>query len=469
MKSINYKLFAMLILKFGKYNYRLIAFSIVALGLSSCNKFVTIGPPPNQVITSTVFTSDASAASAMVGLYSQIMNGVLFNGNMSVYPGLSSDELYNTDPGASAESFTKNAILPDDATIEGIWTIGYNYIYQTNAMIEGLVNATGMSTDTKKQLQGEAHFMRAFCYFYLVNLFGDLPLETSTSYEANKSMSRTPSGKVYEQIINDLLNAQDSLSSDYVTDGRVRPNKWAATALLARVYLYEKNWVQAEQMASAVINAGLYSLSGDLHTVFLGSSEEAIWQLLPVQSGFNTGEGYTFIPSSSTVVPTYALTNDLFNSFEPGDLRKTDWLDSNSVNGMIYYYPYKYKVALSPNVTEYNMVLRLGEQYLIRAEARAEQDNFAGAVADLNIIRKRAGLPDAAPANKTVLLLDIEHERQVELFCEWGHRWFDLKRTGREDAVLGAEKSGWKPFAALYPIPEAEIQSNPALTQNSGY
>ncbi len=123
--------------------------------------------------------------------------------------------------------------------------------------------------------------------------------------------------------------------------------------------------------------------------------------------------------------------------------------------------------------SEYIMVLRLGEQYLIRAEARAEQNNMSGAIADLNVIRNRAGLFNyTGPSDLQSVLTAILHERQVELFTEWGHRWFDLKRTGSLNSLLGspgnicqAKGGTWSPDWALLPIALGEIQTNSHLTQ----
>ena len=110
------------------------------------------------------------------------------------------------------------------------------------------------------QLTGEAKFMRAFCYFYLVNAFGDVPLITSTNYLVNETMPRAPAMEVYRQIIADLKGAKDLLANDYsYSNGeKVRPNKWVAIALLARAYLYTGDWVNAEAEATSVIsNTGL--------------------------------------------------------------------------------------------------------------------------------------------------------------------------------------------------------------------
>ncbi|HEU4473178.1 MAG TPA: RagB/SusD family nutrient uptake outer membrane protein, partial [Flavisolibacter sp.] len=124
-----------------------------------------------------------------------------------------------------------------------------------------------------------------------------------------------------------------------------------------------------------------------------------------------------------------------------------------------------------PPLAEYLIVFRLAEQYLIRAEARMHKGDIQGSISDLNIIRSRAGLP-SLPVTLTPVQLAtaIEQERRVELFCEWGHRWQDLKRTGRAGAVLSTAKApNWQSTDELYPIPAVEMQNNPFLTQNPGY
>jgi hypothetical protein len=146
------------------------------------------------------------------------------------------------------------------------------------------------------------------------------------------------------------------------------------------------------------------------------------------------------------------------------------WLKANVISGQSFYYPFKYKVRSGTPVTEYLVVLRLAEQYLIRAEARVQQDKLQAAKDDLNEIRKRAGVPNTTAATKQEILTALEHERQTEFFAEWGHRWLDLKRTERANAVLGVLKvPNWQATDVLYPIPLQEIQRNPALVQNEGY
>ena len=146
-------------------------------------------------------------------------------------------------------------------------------------------------------------------------------------------------------------------------------------------------------------------------------------------------------------------------------------------NGVTYYYSFKYKSdSLGAPVTEYEMVLRLGEQYLIRAEAEAELGQTVSATSDLNAIRIRAGLDSTTASSQQDLLTAILHERQVELFTEWGHRWLDLIRSGTVNSVMGSpgnvcqEKRGtWSPDWQLYPISLYELQHDPNLVQNAGY
>lgn len=442
-----------------------------AIALPSCKKFEDIPPPQTQAESAQVFSSDATATSAAVGLYYQMIanNLTLMNGAVTVFAGLSSDELSNVNPNSDYDAFKNNTIPANSATINSkFWTNAYRYIYQANAVLEGLASANSITPGVKDQLRGEMLFTRALNYFYLINLFGDVPLVQSTDYLKNSSISRTAVATVGQQIVADLTEAEQLLSATYGSSTNVRPNQMAAAALLARVYLYQKDWADAETQATIVLNSGTYALETDLNRVFISTSAETIFQL--ARPTANTSEGSAFIPASGSAKPTFVVTPALLNAFETGDQRKAAWLKANTISGKAYTYPYKYKIRNSTTVTENNIVLRLAEVYLIRAEARAQQQKTTDALSDLNLIRQRAGLAPLTTTTQTGLLTAIAHERQTELFAEWGHRWFDLKRTGQADPVLGAYKgSNWQPMDALYPVPLPQILLNPALIQNPGY
>ena len=209
-----------------------------------------------------------------------------------------------------------------------------------------------------------------------------------------------------------------------------------------------------------------------LNDVFLDGSEEAIWQLPANGTYYQTPEAARFLPYNSSYQPNYVLAPQLLAAFEPGDLRKANWTNFSTVNvggvPTMYYYPYKYKksVAGATPIEDYAL-LRLADIYLIRAEALARTEKLTEARADLNKVRLRANVGEVTSTIKEVVINAILHERQVEMFCEWGNRWFDLKRTNTIDAVLGAAKPAWKPSYALFPIPIAEIQANPSLQPNN--
>ena len=447
----------------------------VCLALFSCKKFVTADLPIDKVTAATVFESDETATAAVLGIYSQMMSTApfLFSGGTTVYGGLSADEFYVTSASAVEDAeFERNSIQPGNGTLWGnFWVRAYRHIYQANACIEKLPLSTALSPAVRIRLLGEAQFIRAFCYFYLVNFFGDVPLVLSTTYETTAMQPRNSVDEVYNQILTDLTAAKAALPAAYATSERIRPNKWAAALLLARVKLYRNDWAGAEAEASEVVSSGVYSLVANLNSVFLAGSTEAVWQLMPVESGFNTTEArYVTVSTTTTTPPTYALTASLLNAFEAGDARKAAWVGVKMSNGQPYNYAFKYKVRnIGLPVTEYYMALRYAEAYLIRAEARTRLNSLNAALADLNVIRARAGLTAASASTAAGLLSAIEKERRIEFMAEWAHRWFDLKRTNRADPVLAAQKPVWQASRALFPVPLSELLRNPALVQNPGY
>lgn len=459
---------------------------IIGILLTRCNKLLDPGTPPDKVVGSQVYSSDSLAEATVKGLYANMMlNFGLCNGFMSRYPGLSADELNRTTFIAQDLEFLNNSISANNQIVKTVWNGAYNYIYTANDIIDALTNSTAVTAPMRNQLSGEACFLRAMTYFYLINLFGNVPLVLTTDYTKSAVISRTSVTLVYDQIITDLKQAQNLLSNNYATtpgfvNDRVRANKLSATALLARVYLYREQWANAEAAATAVIQSGLYQLEPNLQQTFLNTSKEAILQFMPVSEVFNTAEGAMFVPGSPIGKPQMLLTDSLLASIEPGDAR-TAWIRKVTKNGITYNSPYKYKLNTGTPRIEYNMVLRLSEQFCIRAEALAMQNKLPEAITDLNTIRRRAMLPDLPVLpNQSQVLAAVEQERRIELFAEWGHRWFDLKRwpahitntsnkTRLDEVMSELRQTVWKSSAALWPIPSIELTRNPFLIQNPGY
>lgn len=469
---------------------------LIVICLPGCKKIVEVDGPIDSIVGQEIFNTNTGAASVMTGIYTTMSLDGIFAGTQSISlrAGLSADEFVPVTTNDIMNYLYTNSLTNNGNQL--FWQDLYSYIFRANSAIEGVTASTGISGSMKQRLLGEAKFIRGFMYFYLVNLYGDIPLLTTTDIKINATEARTEKNKVYQQIIKDLQESESLLSENYVaadgmtpTSDRLRPNKSTATALLARVYLYMGEWQLAEQECSKVIsNTSTYQIES-LDNAFLTTSKEAIWQIQSVNATFiNTLDGRMFVLAAGDGLgaganvasgrPVY-MNSQLYNSFENGDSRQTDWVDTVIVGGTTYPYVYKYKAwIIGAQRTEHLMVLRLSEQFLIRAEARTHQGKVIGAnsaTEDLNLIRSRAGLGPTPASTQTDMLDAILQERKVELFGEWGHRWLDLKRTGKVDEVMSTiapiKGGSWSPYKALYPIPVGDIQRNPNLKghQNPGY
>ena len=463
--------------------------------LGSCEKLVEIPDSINAVTTEKVFSDDNSATAALMGVYSQMINGGAIQqfscGLATILGSYSSDDLRGeADDFVAMNKLT--ALLADNTNIPKLWVSSYSIgVYGANAVLEGIAASATLSRQVKEQLEGEAKFIRAFSYFYLTNFFGDVPLVLTTDFNQSATMPRTAQTLVYKQIIQDLKDAQQLLPDNYnINNGlRIRANKWAATALLARAYLYTGDFTNAALQADAVIkNNTLFSLPTDLNTVFAVNSKEAIWQLQQNNGtplGNATPEGMYFmsaffVPGGAGTISSGSLSDQLLSAFEEDDKRRASWVTYMYSGNDTTWYPFKYKTGtynrvIGAPLTEHYMALRLAELYLIRAEAASKgaAEGKSTAIADINEIRKRAGVPLLENTiDDTQLQMAIEKEWQTEFFCEWGHRWLNLKRTGRAPSVLSQipNKQPWAgDHQLLYPIPSSERINNPFLSQNKDY
>lgn len=439
---------------------------------SSCEDFITVDPPAGQLVKATVFSDDMTAESALKGLYAQLAFGHFGGGadGLSHLTALSSDELQFVNTSENLLQFNDNALLSTTPQITILWNSSYQYIFSCNSLIEGLNGSSAVTSELKNQLTGEALFIRAYIHFYLVNLFGKIPYITTTNFEKNTTVGRMAIADVYDMIIDDLQEAKSLMAPEYAdaSVSRTRANSRAASALLAKVFLFTNRYEEAEVEATVVIDDPLYELE-DVNSVFLSSSREAIWQL-ENRDGPYTNDGSLFALPEAT--PSH-IRDQFIASFEPSDLRLSNWILEFEYNGASAYTPFKYKDSYySTTVNEYPVLLRLGDIYLVRAEARANLDKLAGinsAASDLESVRVRAGLGSPPLLDQKQMLEFIIIERMHELFTEYGSRWIDLTRTGQAGMVLGTIKSDWEPTDVLYPLPYEETLVNRNLPQNDGY
>lgn len=455
---------------------------ILVFSFLSCEEFVEIDAPDYQIVREEVFSRDETAISAMQGIYNELSLASFSNGSqnsITLLAGLSGGNIKNIrETNLPRMEFQLHEISPANSYNSYLWSSAYNIVYLANSLLEGVENSTSMSLPVKLQLSAEARFIRAYTYFYLINLYGDVPLVLTTDYRENQLISRNSKEEIYFQIIEDLELAIPDLKSSYSTGERTQVTKYAGIALLARVYLYLEEWSKAEDLSSEVISqSSTFELLQDLNEVFLANSREAIWQISPAGAGgvsTHTKEGNLFI-----IHPIFSFTasvqlkDQFVATFHEEDLRLSHWIGFHE--NMNSFFPFKYKIWNTNEwpIPEYSMVLRLAEQYLIRAEARAKQNDLDAAVEDLDKVRARAGLGSILQIypeiNQELLLKEILEQRRKELFGEWGHWWFDQKRFGVAQENLGSENSNFETTDLLYPIPEEERLKNPKLSQNPGY
>lgn len=268
----------------------IVLFILIITSIFSCKK-VTLAPPANQLTPDKVFDNVNSINAATSNIYTvlQSIDG-LFISNVGVY----TDELITKNADAISTEFANSNLTTTNSNVLSVWTNLYSTIYKANAVIEGIQTAVNVPDSVKNQCLGEAKFMRGYSHFILTNIYGNVPLITSTDPTLNRSAPSVNSNLVYSQIISDLKDAISLLYSNYPGSGeKIRANKWVACALLAKVYLYNGDYTNAQLQASAVINSGKYSLN-NLNNVFLANNSEAIFQCWNV----NGYVAFNFIPSS---------------------------------------------------------------------------------------------------------------------------------------------------------------------------
>ncbi|SDL75127.1 SusD family protein [Pedobacter sp. ok626] len=430
--------------------------------VTSCDKLVDTGSPERTLDPKAVYSDSVSVDAALVGLYSMMYNataiGAPYGGGIGYLNALYADELVST----TSNSFESNSLLTSDANVSTLWSVSYAAIFRTNTVIEGLSESSNLSTAFKMKAMGEAKFLRAFSHFHLLNMFGHIPIIDTTDPTISALKKQSAPDEVYQFILNDLKEAVAGMSFNYPGGERIRVNKYAAIAMLAKVYLYLGDWQNAE-LQSAILLADKKTFQMvEPAKAFLTASTEAIWQFDSRAKGY-ASIATTFV-TGANARPRYTIRDILYNAFETKDLRRSNWISMSAG----YPYPGKYKST--KNNLEYDAVLRLGEMYLIHAEACVQQGKVQVAQDDLNVVRDRANATRLTTLDKDLLIAAVAKERQLELFTEWGNRFYDLKRRGKIDLVLSAVKPGvWKTDAALFPIPVVEMSKNGNLIQNKGY
>lgn len=454
-------------------NYKYILLLIVGLSsfLNSCEKLIDVDLPANQIDSQIVFSDVQTADAVLSGVYAGLWNNSPLSGDkMGLFLGLYTDDLdfYATASTNGMSEMYKNQLIANNPVVYAQWSSAYQQIYACNSILEGCQQSTNISDKDKKRIMGEALLIRSILFFYLQQLFGDIPYPVSTDYKINQSLAKTSSTEVLKLLESHINQSSEMLLDTYRNTERIYLNKKVAQLLLAKVYMTQEKWGEAEIALKQIVASGMYSVQTDVSKTFKKTSQNILWQLKPTNSGDATKEViayyFDFIPPYN-----YALTSNLIGSFTSTDLRRQQWITPVTVSGNTWFRATKYK-NLTNNTDEYSVVFRIEEVYLLLAESLGRQGKITEALPFLNTTRLRAGLTAiTSPISTENLMNEILLENRKEFFTEMGHRFYDMKRLDKLNQLLPL-KANWNANFKLWPIPEKEILLNPNLNpQNNGY
>lgn len=426
--------------------------------------------PQSAIPAEDAFKNKEGIEKGILGAYTPFQYLSYYGRTYLIFSDLAADNLNNPIDGTASDyrEVDNNNIFPGNGGISGIWASAYEGINIANNVIQKVPDMGDMSPEEKNKALAELYFIRALNHFNVLVYFGAVPIKTTpTAGTDGVNVPRSPVEEVFAQIIDDLEFAETHLEGGPKT----RASKYAAKALLARVFLYQKDYANASAKATEVIESGAYQLLDNYASVFSDGSAESIFEIDFTTQSRNRIAEYNF-PKTLNGRREVEPAAEILEAFEPGDLRYPVTLVPDSTNfdpetlqGIL---PYAAKYDDLSEGADNVIVLRLAEMYLIRAEAEAKLEGDIGDIQDdINTLRDRAGLVGTDADTYPELLAAIEQERWVEFAFE-GHRWFDLVRTGRAMAVLPKVTNINK---TLFPIPSSEILTNthPGMNQNPDY
>jgi hypothetical protein len=454
-------------------NMKNITRKIATLGLMymlfACESFIDKSPI-DQIAIGDFFTNEQNAEGAVIGAYRTLTTSFYYGQAFIVVPEFAAGHMRHISNFPEYAEYETFNIRIDNPWSLNMWTAMYATINAANNVIDRVPRIETFSSDEKRrQLVAEAKFLRSLSYFHLVRGWGSVPLITtptaSTAPQALR-VARTPAQEVYAQIIEDLGQAAEDLPTSYATLAATkgRATRWSSLALLAKVNLYAGNYANAAQLAEQVITEGGFSMVTDYATIWtVGNTTEAIFELQ-----FDEQAQNTFVNNANPGSRQEFFASNLAASlFEPGDTRRPFTVNTiTDTNGNEIHYVGKYRQFNPP--TQNVPLIRITEIMLIYAEASTRATNSIGMQAYdlLASVRQRAGLITRPISEFSTedFLVAIQDEKRLEMMFE-SETWFDLCRTSRALSVLNVPNAD----RFVFPIPQLELDLNPALSQNNGY
>lgn len=499
-------------------SFKILSLVLLLTLLNSCKKWVDYNPREDFRITELDYLKSESDYRTMaVSTYTPMQwmaTYMVMIGDIASDNSVSGGE--NASDVLSFQQIDDYSHTPVNANLQEIWQAAYEGINRCNYMFQYKdVNPAGQKIEFagKEALYGEVRFLRGMYYFSLVKMFGDVPLFTDRRLGLgdSKSLSRAPKADVYKQVEDDLKAAIAVLPAIQQQKGRI--TKFAAHALLGKVYLYQNKFAEAAAVLQPIIDANAFSLVADFGSVFLESGENGPESVFEIQysnttpyfnwGGVTRGQGNLSVQMcgirglNGTGAMPYAAgwsfnlpTQNLASAYTAGDQRKAvTILDIEAYKNANPSFNITYQVAPYKNTGYYNQkyhprkgqtsgqielnylnnfrTIRYADVLLMAAEAysKSSTPDFGRAQTYLNLVRRRAfgNNSNDITATGEALYLAILEERRLELAME-GERFFDLVRTGQTSKINGFVKGKHE----VFPIPQREVDIS-GLTQNSGY
>lgn len=454
------------------------------LGTQACTKQLDQVPLTQKGLSS-FFSTEMEVEEYVNAVYGMLQNNGVYGLYFPALGEIPSDNTYDEVPANDGQVYgqlDEFATIPGNGLIASVWRDHYRAIQGANVVLNRINDVTFANEETKAARIGEMQFIRALLYFNLVRSFGDVPLVTEETTDPNAyfGQGRTAMDAVYEQIIADLEAATGNLPLQPSVQGKV--TRHAANALLGKVYLTLHEPARAKEYFLEVVNSGQYQLEA-IDRVFAIDNENNSEIIFDVQfaSGINGNQEGSSMQQQFSPSGTLANakghnlpTRSLYNLYADDDLRKEYYVGITDNN-----IPFSKKLV-EPTTAPADggsnfVVLRYADILLLLAEIESNAGNTAEAATYVNAIRSRA---NATPVDAALPAADmeaaVELERRLELICE-GHRWFDLLRYGTAVDVM----NDWftqeginitvSDHHVLMPIPQGQLDTDPAITQNPGY
>lgn len=468
---------------------------IAIISLISCQGILD-KDPLGTLDAGSFFQTANDAEQAINAAYQPLLFSSGNNNFYWAFAEIASDEAVTGGDGSRAGLTELDAFTHTPRTEEfgSFWALNYRGIAQCNLVLDKLP-AVQMDATQKARIEGEAYFLRAYYYFLLTQVFGDVVLYTKVTPPDELKVPKTARAEIYNQIVADCDAAAERLPLSHSSTNVGRATRGAAYALAAKSYLYSKNWEKTLEYTGKVKNLGIYGLMADYQDNFrenTQNNQESVWEIQHSNLELGVGNSLNQWWLSKKVVDGYGfaeVTQQYYDSFDPTDPRRSFTIASNNQDyfGVVYknsfsstrFSPRKYLQAAS-EVTQkadgdinYGAI-RYAEVLLWEAEAAAELGRPADALAALEQVRARAraqasnpatALPPVTTTVQQELIEAVRRERQFELGFEC-HRFFDLVRWGIAKDRLPEFQVGKN---EVFPIPQSEIDLNPQLRQNAGY